>query len=430
MRRLCSSVLLLSLVTVAAGAQSLSFERQRGLMMLEAVQKDLRDHYYDPALRGIDLPALVAAAKEKVRAAQSVGEIFTAIAQVTVAFDDSHTRFLPPERAQTVEYGWTYRFVGDDAYVDWVAEDSDAARQGVAPGYRLRELAGFTPTRQNHQTLRYLLGTLRPQPSLRVVVEDLAGSRQTRDLAAKVVPHRQQIDVRNPNDLEAAIGRYERASRDRPRHLHVKLGEGVHLWRMPFFDLGAAEVDAHVDRFRNASTVLLDLRGNGGGGEETMLRLLGNFFERDVTLGTLRERKGARPLVARARGGGRGYHGRLIVLVDSLSASAAEVVARVLQLESRATIVGDRTAGAVTRARFITHQLGTEVLVNYGTSVTIADLLHTDGQSLERVGVIPDVIALPAPGDLTGARDLVLARAAALAGLELDPADAARVDTR
>ena len=43
-----------------------------------------------------------------------------------------------------------------------------------------------------------------------------------------------------------------------------------------------------------------------------------------------------------------------------------------------------------------------------------------DGRSLEGSGVTPDELLLLTGGDLAAGRDPVLARAAALAGLELD----------
>ena len=116
-----------------------------------------------------------------------------------------------------------------------------------------------------------------------------------------------------------------------------------------------------------------------------------------------------------------GYEGKLVVLVDSDSASAAEIFARVMQLQKRAIVIGDRTSGSVMQSRHHTRAMGTDTMVFYGTSITEADVIMTDGKSLEHAGVIPDEILLPTGEDLAAGRDPIITRAAAVLGHKIEP---------
>lgn len=147
-------------------------------------------------------------------------------------------------------------------------------------------------------------------------------------------------------------------------------------------------------RTAKCSGLILDLRRNGGGAEETLLRLIGNLFDRDITVGGIKRRKESKLLVAKTRGDG-GFKGQLVVLIDSGSSSASEVLARVIQLEKRGTILGDRSSGKVMRSRLYPHQIGLDTVIFYGVSVTDADVIMSDGKSLEGVGVSPDEVLLP-----------------------------------
>jgi C-terminal processing protease CtpA/Prc len=139
-----------------------------------------------------------------------------------------------------------------------------------------------------------------------------------------------------------------------------------------------------------------------------------------VKIADLKGRKEMKPQVGKTRGGDNVFKGQLVVLVDSGSGSAAEMFARVVQLEKRGTVLGDRSAGAVMMSRGYDHQTGVGSVLYYSASVTIADVLMADGKSLEHTGVTPDETLLPAPADIAARRDPVLARAVALLGGQLD----------
>ncbi len=198
------------------------------------------------------------------------------------------------------------------------------------------------------------------------------------------------------------------------------------IWKMPRFFISDPEVDHLFDAVRKHNTLILDLRGNPGGAVTTLDRMLGNVFDHDVKIADRVGRKDLRPEVAKTLGG-HAFAGEIIVIVDSASASAAELFARVIQLEHRGLVLGDRSSGSVMEAQIypFAHGLGAEIY--YGFSVTEADLIMKDGKSLEHVGVTPDEIVLPTPQDLAAERDPVLARAAEVAGVKLDPEAAGKL---
>ncbi|MGH9599380.1 MAG: S41 family peptidase, partial [Terracidiphilus sp.] len=150
--------------------------------------------------------------------------------------------------------------------------------------------------------------------------------------------------------------------------------------------------------------------------------MLGYFVTSKTTIATAHGRHDNKPLQVSPNGDH--YAGKLVVVVDSGSASAAEIFARTVQLQHLGTVVGDRTAGAVMEAVAYTMQFGdfqAGSAVFYGASITRDNLIMTDGQSLENVGVTPDVPALEGAVDLAAGRDMVLARAVQVAGGHGDP---------
>ena len=174
--------------------------------------------------------------------------------------------------------------------------------------------------------------------------------------------------------------------------------------------------------------MIVDLRDNPGGLESELLNAVGAFFGEKRTIGKVRHRKNTAPMVASSR---FKVSGKLSVLIDGSSASAAEVLARALQLANRAVVFGDRSAGAVNRARFHPLTLGNgSNLVCFGVQITEDEITMGDGQLLEKVGVTPDVWLLPSAKDLMAGADPVLATAAKMAGATLTKEQAGEISRR
>jgi C-terminal processing protease CtpA/Prc len=414
------SLFLLVLSAQPVLAQKISdYDRERGRLILKTLKDDIKKNYYDPSFRGIDLEDRFRQADEMIKQAQSNGQIFGIIAQVLVSFDDSHLFFIPPQRPARTDYGWAMQMIGDKCYVSAVKPGSDAEAKGLREGDIVHIVEGMKPSRSDLWKIEYLLYSLRPQAGMRILVERAGTPPRQLDVMAKVTELKRVTDLTDGNEYMKLIVDQQKAARLN-RHRYVTTGDELFIWKMPQFDLPKAKVDDMVDKFRNHKAIIIDLRGNGGGAEETLLRLIGNFVEHDVQVGEMKRRKENKPMLARTVGE-KVYKGKLIVLVDSDSGSSSEIFARVMQLEKRGTVIGDRTAGAVMRAMHYSHQVGIGTVAFYGASVTDADLVMVDGKSLEHSGVTPDEVRLPSSTDMAARHDPVLAYAASLLGVLLTP---------
>ena len=94
-----------------AQQQVSGFERDRWKIALGLIKDDIRKNYYDPNFHGIDLDAHFKKAEEKMKQAQSVGQLFGIIAQALLDFDDSHLFFVAPGRASHFDYGWRTQMI-------------------------------------------------------------------------------------------------------------------------------------------------------------------------------------------------------------------------------------------------------------------------------------------------------------------------------
>jgi carboxyl-terminal processing protease len=161
-----------------------------------------------------------------------------------------------------------------------------------------------------------------------------------------------------------------------------------------------SDVKALLERFsaKKVAGVVLDLRGNGGGLLNHATAITGLFVERGPVVavrnstGKMQVLGDSDPSVA--------FNGKVVVLVDRFSASAAEILAGALQDYGRALIVGTGPThgkGTVQAVADLESVVGPMDGQPLGVmKLTIQQFFLVDGESTQWRGVQPDVV-LPDP---------------------------------
>jgi C-terminal processing protease CtpA/Prc len=427
MYRFCSitfsAFLVIAALTFTSFAQNFDrIEKGRMKDMLAAIKSEIKKNYYDPAYHGIDLDQKFSAAEQKLDAATSSSQALGVIAQVVIDFNDSHLYFVPPSTNIRVEYGWRMQMIGDKCYIVAVKPGSDAEAKGLKIGDELVAIGGFRPNRKELWKVRYYYNAIGKRDHLVLTVKS-PGQDATRDLDIKSEIKRQPQVITYESVFRLFDDFYEEEN-DKHR---FQVSGPIAIWKMPSFEFEPSQVDSLIDKIRGSGSLILDLRGNGGGYVKTMERLTGHLFDKEIKVAEMKGRKPMDPSIAKPVG--TPYKGQLIVLVDSESGSASEIFARLVQLEKRGRVVGDVSSGSVMQSRFFEKEMGTQNIVMYGVSVTNADVIMSDGKSLEHVGVQPDEVVLPTGADLAADRDVALARAVELLGGQMTPEDAGKFFT-
>ena len=222
----------------------------------------------------------------------------------------------------------------------------------------------------------------------------------------------------------------------------TRLDDGIGLIRVSMFP-GILGMDVARDMSRavedvGADRLIIDIRGNTGGGIGC-LRLMslmcpdrrgvGYSIGRDAAkAGRTKEqlpafdriprsKLGVVPLIVRFARAGRSvavytealgaarYHGRIVLLVNEHSASAAEMVAAFASEYGLATIVGTKTPGRLVAASAF------KVGFGYRVALPVAAYFTWKGTSLEGRGIVPDVSEPVLPESLWQGGDNQMERA-------------------
>ncbi len=159
----------------------------------------------------------------------------------------------------------------------------------------------------------------------------------------------------------------------------------------------ATDVAVELDKLKaeGVQAIILDLRNNGGGSLRDVVKMTGYFIEKGPIVQV--KSKASAPEILSDTDARVQYDGPLVVMVNSMSASASEILAAALQDYGRAVIVGSKsTFGKGTVQRFYNLDQsvnGFNEMKPLGeVKITTQKFYRINGGSTQLRGVTPDII--------------------------------------
>ena len=290
--------------------------------------------------------------------------------------DDAHSSLLTPERASRLRETTSGRYAGigveidmRDGYVTVIAPlaGTPADSAGIQPGDRIVSVDGKAThgltMEEVHQAMRGPAGSM-----VKLTMERGTGEGPTFTLTRRII---QYHPVQRVELLPGNVGYVALAS---------------------FSQQAAREVRGAVDslRGRGAVSLILDLRENPGGLLEQGIEVAELFLESGRTIASTRGRTPDANKTFLDELRQPWPQMPIVALVDSGTASAAEIVAGALQDNDRAVIVGSPSYGKGSAQSLF------PVTEGHALKLTTARWFTPDGRTIERDstegGITPDII--------------------------------------
>ena len=305
-----------------------------------------------------------------------------------VASLDPHSAYLDPRAYRELREGTEGRFVGlgieisesEDGYVEIVApiEDSPAFHAGIKEGDLITQIDGFPV---QGVPIDEAIKRMRGEP----------GTRVTLTIARKDAPAPLYFTITRSEIIQKSV----KAKMIEPGYAWLRISQ----FQEPTVDDMAAKLQALYRQNPDMKGLVLDLRNDPGGLLQGAIGVAAAFLPKDAeivsTNGQLADSKQrfyGRPEFYMLRSGADPLSALpptyktlpMVVLVNTGSASASEIVAGALQDYKRATILGSQTfgKGSVQTIR----PIGRDAAVK----LTTARYYTPAGRSIQARGIVPD----------------------------------------
>ncbi|MCK5126403.1 MAG: hypothetical protein KAR42_09120 [candidate division Zixibacteria bacterium] len=359
------------------------------------VWQTVNETFPDSAFGGKNWESIKSTYEQNLSGITSDSEICSLINKMLFELNVSHTFIGPiseiqqkasPYMFQPGSPGFDIRILDDEVIVTRI-DNPQVEKSGLQPGCELVSIDGYPVEEiiseaslmppynnrykhflQTEEVLRHLYG--QPESTFQIEYEDVNGSVQSQKI----------IRIARENSIVLA-------PEIPPIYLECewrKLENEVGYLRFNAFQPeNPTEVLAALDSLSDSKGLILDLRGNNGGSTSAQQAIGGRFFADTVAAAIIGTRHNDDTLYY--YGSHDTLTGPVVILVDEVSISAAEMFPAAMQSLNRATIIGAQTPGAVMG--------GDLIFLNDSLCLVhpIFSVKTVQGIMLEGQGVIPDI---------------------------------------
>lgn len=288
---------------------------------------------------------------------------------------DPHTQFMPPDVFKELKIDTSGEFGGlgieiarknENLVVVSPIDDTPAQRAGVRPGDQILKI-DEEPTRAMElaRAIQKMRGPAGKKVVLTIMRDGFSAPREF----AIVRDHIRIASVEGA--LFGGVGHIK--VKNFQEHTDTSLARELERLRA-------------LNGNKELRGLVLDLRNNPGGLLEQAVNISDRFLPGGLGIVSTRGRAGSQPTEQKSRDRDTEHNYPIVVLVNTGSASASEIVAGALQDNHRATILGTPTFGKGSVQTIIEMEDGS------GLKLTIARYYTPSGRSIQEKGILPDFV--------------------------------------
>lgn len=418
--------------------KNLTDEQKLRLETFRAVWTIINEHYFDQTFNGLDWQKLKYENEKKVIALKSDAEFYELLNDLIGQLNASHFSIVPPEYLEEIEklkklseereientseneidedeikdeneesdneflktleefnsrygIGADVRIFNRDVIITHIDKNSAAEKSGLKIGYSIKSvngilLADFISQMQQFESyekklknqvtlyIKTILFNGDKDSTLTLDYDD--GSGQIKTVSVK----REKLEgdlISIMKNMPRQFLQFEKRSLD----------DETGYIRFNVFTIEAVEkICESISDFKDKKNLIIDLRGNIGGSMGAVFGITGLLIQKGISIGTeINSQNESTHFIEPHL---KNFKGKLVIMVDGSSLSAAEIISAALQDNGRGLIIGETSGGEALPS--IMTQLPNGALFQY----PVANFKSPKGKILEGKGVVPDIAVI------------------------------------